>query len=150
LLSLDGKHLLGGVLVGDASDFGALSALAKAGTELPCAPHELVVGRGKAGAGLDLTNSMADDAQVCSCNNISKRQICESIRQQQLDSVAAVKQCTRAGTGCGGCVPMVTDLFHAELKKSGKTVCNHLCEHFKLSRTELFALIKIKELKTFA
>ena len=46
-------------------------------------------------------------------------------------------------------MPLVTDLFNAELKKAGKVVVNHLCEHFKLSRTELFAVVKIKELKTF-
>ena len=44
-------------------------------------------------------------------------------------------------------MPMVTDLFNAELKKAGKAVVNHLCEHFSLSRTELFAIIKIKQLE---
>lgn len=46
-------------------------------------------------------------------------------------------------------MPLVTDLFNAELKKAGKVVVNHLCEHFSLSRTELFAVVKIKELKSF-
>ena len=63
---------------------------------------------------------MPDEAQICSCNNVSKGQICAAIREQNLESVGDVKQCTRAGTGCGGCLPLVTDLFHAELKKAGK------------------------------
>lgn len=149
LFSKDGQRLLGGILVGDASEYGALSLLAKSGSPLPCRPQELIVGSrtGAPAVGLD---AMPDAAQVCSCNNVSKGAICTAIREQGLDSVAAVKSCTRAGTGCGGCLPLVTDLFKAELQKAGKTVVNHLCEHFPYSRTELFALIKTKRIKTYS
>lgn len=150
LFSLDGQRLLGGILVGDASAYGIYSMMAKSDAPLPCQPHELLVGGSDNGAALGTPDSIADDAQVCSCNNVNMGQICAAIREHGLDSVAAVKQCTRAGTGCGGCVPMVTDIFHAELRKSGKAISNHLCEHFSFSRTELFGLIKIKQLKTFA
>jgi nitrite reductase (NADH) large subunit len=149
LFSKDGKRLVGGVLVGDASDYGTLSMLAKSDAPIPCKPHELIVGSQGGGAAVGV-DAMPDSAQVCSCNNVSKGAVCSAIRDQNLDSVAAVKSCTRAGTGCGGCIPLVTDLFKAELKKAGKTVVNHLCEHFPLSRTELFAVIKTKRLKTFA
>jgi nitrite reductase (NADH) large subunit len=148
LFSPDGARLLGGVLVGDAADYGTYSILTKTAGALPCKPHELLVGK-SGGAALRGIDSMPDAAQVCSCNNVSKGQICSAIREQNLDSVAAVKVCTRAGTGCGGCVPLVTDLFHAELKKAGKQVTNQLCEHFAHSRTELFALVKIKQIRTF-
>lgn len=148
LFSKDGQRLLGGVLVGDASEYGTLSLLARSGSPLPCRPHELIVGS-RAGAPAVGLDAMPDTAQVCSCNNVSKGAICAAIRDQGLDSVAAVKSCTRAGTGCGGCLPLVTDLFKAELKKAGKTVVNHLCEHFPYSRTELFAIIKTKRIKTY-
>jgi nitrite reductase (NADH) large subunit len=46
-------------------------------------------------------------------------------------------------------VPLVTDLLKTELKKAGRAVVNHLCEHFPVSRTELFAIVKAKELRTF-
>ena len=46
-------------------------------------------------------------------------------------------------------MPLVTDLFKAEMKAAGVTVSNNLCEHFAYSRTELFAIIKTKGLKTF-
>jgi len=150
LFSKDGKRLLGGILVGDASQYGTLSILAKSGAPLPCKPHELIVGSSSAGAAAGGIDSLPDAAQVCSCNNVSKGAICSAIRDQNLDSPAAVKSCTRAGAGCGGCFPMVTDLFKAEMKKLGKAVTNHLCEHFAYSRTELFAIVKTKQLRTFA
>lgn len=149
LFSLDGKRLLGGILVGDAKAYGTYLAMTKSDGLLNCPPHELLIGSNENNSLLGSAEGMPDEAQVCSCNNVSKGTICASIHEHDLDSVAAVKQCTRAGTGCGGCIPMVTDLFHAELKKSGKNVTHHLCEHFHHSRTELFGIIKIKEFKTF-
>ncbi|HEY4308779.1 MAG TPA: nitrite reductase large subunit NirB [Pirellulales bacterium] len=149
LFSLDGTRLLGGILVGDASSYGVCSVLAKAAGPLPCQPHELLVGTSSGASALGSPDAMPDEAQICSCNNVSKGQICSAIREQNLETVSDVKQCTRAGTGCGGCLPMVTDLFHAELKKAGKAISTRLCEHFSLSRTELFGTIKIKQLKTF-
>ena len=147
LFSRDGQHLLGGILVGDASDYGKLSIFAKSGGALPCAPHELIVGAGPVGgAGLDV---MPDSAQICSCNNVTKSAICAAISEDGVDTLDALKRCTKAGTGCGGCMPLVTDLFKAELKRAGKAVVNHLCEHFPYSRTELFAVVRAKELRTF-
>jgi len=149
LFSRDGKRLLGGILVGDASEYGQCLLLSKSDAPLPCKPHELLAGLDGGGCAAAGVEAMPQDAQICSCNNVSKGAICGAITEQKLDSVAAVKSCTKAGAGCGGCLPLVTDLFQAEMKKSGKAVVNHLCEHFAYSRTELFALIKTKELKTF-
>lgn len=149
--SLDGKRLLGGILVGDASDYGTFLPFSRTDDPLPCEPHELLVGKSEGGkGGLGGVDALPDSAQICSCNNVSKGQICSAIKDGTCDSLAGLKKCTRAGTGCGGCMPMVTDLFNAELKKAGKTVVNHLCEHFPMSRTELFAVIKVQEIKSFA
>jgi len=149
VFSLDGKQLLGGILVGDASEYSSLSTFAKSGVPLPCAPHELILGSSKGSSPLGGIDSMPDSAQVCSCNNVTKAAICEAIEKNNLESVADVKSCTRAGTGCGGCMGLVTDLFQARMKAAGKVVNNHLCEHFAYSRTELFAIIKAKNLKSF-
>jgi nitrite reductase (NADH) large subunit len=87
--------------------------------------------------------------QVCSCNNVSKATICAAIRAGDLGSVADVKQATRAGTGCGACVPLVTDLLHQELKAAGRQVQHQLCEHFACTRQELFQIIKLNRIKAF-
>lgn len=147
--SPDGSRLLGGILVGDASDYGRLAMLVKNDVPLQDQPRILLVGASGACAvaGFD---SLPDSAQVCSCNHVTKAAICSVIACGEADSLEAVKRLTRAGTGCGGCLPLVADLYHAELKKAGKVVVNHLCEHFAYSRIELFAIIRVKELHTFA
>jgi nitrite reductase (NADH) large subunit len=145
LFDPEGTKLLGGILVGDATDYGSLSALAKSDKPLPGSPGELM-----GNSVLSTQYSvLSDDAQVCSCNNVSKARICESIREKNLCSVDDVKKNTKAGTGCGGCVPLVADIFKAELKKSGQKVSNSLCEHFAFTRQELFEIVKIKGIKTF-
>eukprot|EP01051_Picozoa_sp_SAG22_P003111 SAG22_NODE_147_length_17533_cov_46.384536_10_plen_251_part_00 len=97
------------------------------------------------------TNSLAHAyAQVCSCNNVTVQQITAAIRADELTEVGQVSACTKAGKGCGGCVPMVTDILKAELARRGASVRPSLCEHFAFTRPELVHIIKVKELKTFA
>ena len=146
LLSKDGKRLLGGVLVGDASEYSTLVSICKSGADLPVAPGALIAAGGGAALGAD---ALSDDAQVCSCNAVTKGQICEAIQGDGLRSADDVKTCTQAGAGCGGCMPLVTDIFNAEMEKAGVTLVNHVCEHFSFSRQELFEIIKIKQYKSF-
>src|SRR5207237_10903109 len=61
----------------------------------------------------------------------------------------SVKKSTKAGTGCGGCVPLMTDLLKYEMKKAGLEVKNHLCEHFAYSRQELYHLVRTQNIRTF-
>ncbi len=149
LFSLDGTRLLGGILVGDASDYGTLSMLARSDRPLPMKPHELIVGKRESAAGNSMLAGMTEEAQVCSCNNVSKGAICTAVRDKGLTTVNEVKSCTKAGTGCGGCLPLVTDLVKAELKATGKKVNNSLCEHFSYTRQELFQIVQIKGYRTF-
>ena len=121
LFNLDGSRLLGGILVGDATDYGTLLPCYKSADPLPVAPAELLLGKreGQA-AGASTLAPAADDAQVCSCNNVSQLQVCQAIRDRGLTTLGEVKTCTKAGTGCGGCLPLVTDLLKAELAALGQ------------------------------
>jgi nitrite reductase (NADH) large subunit len=150
VLSPDRKHLLGGMLVGDASAYGELLQLAQNRIVLPPEPESLILpaGKGERPAGLGVT-ALPDAAQICSCNNVSKGEICSAIRDQKLTAVGAVKTCTRAGTTCGSCVPLVTDLLKAELKRAGVSVSDHLCEHFPHNRQQLYHLVRFHQHKTF-
>ena len=149
LVSHDGTRLLGGILVGDASDYGLLAAMAKRDAPLPCKPGELLLGASSGGSRLGGVEAMPESAQICSCNNVTKGAVCRAIREQNLTDLGEVKAATTAGTGCGGCLPLVTDLLHAEMKAAGMAVTNHLCEHFPYSRVELLALINTKSLRSF-
>ncbi|MGZ4665588.1 MAG: nitrite reductase large subunit NirB, partial [Frankiaceae bacterium] len=143
----DGKRLLGGMLVGDASAYAALRPLVGSGLPLPDDPAALILPSGQpAGHGAPLP----DEAHVCSCNNVTAGCIRDSVRTQGCATVAAVKTCTKAGTGCGSCVPLVKSLVDAELSAAGVTPSKALCEHFDLTRQELFDLIRVQRITTFS
>ncbi len=149
LVSLDGKKLLGGMLVGDADDYMRLLMACKSDKPLTVSPAELLLGpKGGAAAGGGV-DDLDGAAQVCSCNNVSKGKLCATIAGG-VCTIGELKSCTKAGTGCGGCVPLVTDILNSELKKAGKTVSTSLCEHFAFTRHELFDIVKVKGYRTFA
>lgn len=146
VLSDDGTRLLGGSLVGEANEYGQLLHLCKTASPLPKTPENLILG---ARGGSEFQMELPDEMQVCSCNNVSKGEICNAIAAQSLGSVGEVKRCTKAGSGCGGCLPLVTDIFNAQLKKAGKVVKAILCEHLNFTRQELYQLVRVKRYTTF-
>lgn len=133
----DASRLLGGVLVGDASAYAALRTMV--GQPLADTPEQLLL------AGPS-TSDLGDDAQVCSCQNVSAGAIRAAIHDEGCADVGALKACTRAGTVCGSCVPLLKTL----LTQSGVEANPALCEHFAMGRAELFDLVRVTGLRTFS
>ncbi|MEI2276495.1 nitrite reductase large subunit NirB [Paenarthrobacter ilicis] len=147
----DAKTLLGGIFVGDASPYMSLRPLL--GRELPAEPGAYLTA---AGGGEAPETELPDDAILCSCNNVSAGTIRDTINgcgacegSAPVQELGELKGCTRAGTQCGSCVPMLKKLLEGELTKSGIEVSKALCEHISLSRQELFDAIRVLELTSF-
>ncbi len=135
-LTDDAQTLLGGMLVGDASAYATLRASVNG--PLPGKLADLL------GSG-DVNGSLPGTAQVCSCHAVSKDDILTAVGDGCAD-VPGLKACTRAGTGCGSCVPLLKTL----LAEAGVSQPKAMCEHFDHSRQELFDLIRIRGLRTFS
>ncbi|MFI6234658.1 nitrite reductase large subunit NirB [Micromonospora sp. NPDC050784] len=139
VLSDDAHTLLGGVLVGDASAYPTLRA--SVGGPLPAAPLALLA---PDGGGAD-AGALPATAQVCSCNAVTRGDVDAAIADGCAD-VPALKACTRAGTSCGSCVPMLKQLLDA----AGVAQSSALCEHFDVSRRELFEIVRVRGIRTFS
>ncbi|KAL9103989.1 MAG: hypothetical protein Q9163_001009 [Psora crenata] len=148
LFTLDGKYLLGGMMIGDTKDYVKLVPMVKNQKALDVPPSQFILGASKDGDddGSDLTN----DTQICSCHNVTKGDVVKTVKDGSCKSIGDVKSCTKAGTGCGGCMPLVQTIFNAEMKAQGSEVLNHLCPHFEYSRADLFNIIYVKKLQRFA
>src|SRR3954466_3182193 len=143
VLSDDAKTLLGGILVGDASAYGILRPMV--GEALPGDPMALIAPAGSEGGATGLgVGSLPAAAQICSCNNVTKGDLCDAIAGGCSD-VPALKSCTKAGTSCGSCVPLLKQLLEAEGVEQSKA----LCEHFSQSRAELFSIVAATSIRTF-
>ena len=92
---------------------------------------------------------LPDTAQVCSCESISKGDICSSITEGGCNNLGDVIDKTKATTGCGGCKPMVTDLINETLKSLGKEVKETICEHFDYNRQALYDLVKVSQVSDY-
>ncbi|WP_218954134.1 nitrite reductase large subunit NirB [Acinetobacter sp. YH12103] len=152
VVSADRTKLLGAVLVGCAKEYSDLLQMMLNGLAVPEQPESLIMPgfdqstSKSGGSGIDL---LPDSATICSCNNVSKANICSAI-DGGATSLGALKKCTQAATACGGCAPLVTQVLKSELQRQGVTVNNHLCEHFAYSRQELYHLVRVHEIKTFS
>ena len=148
VVTADGKTLLGGILLGEAADYGTLLQMTLNGVPLPEHPEDMILPAregGSKGLGVDM---LPAGAQICSCNDVTKGALCEAVAAG-CTTVGALKSKTRASSTCGGCATLVKQILESELRKSGVEVKNHLCEHFEHSRQELFSLVRFGSLKTF-
>jgi nitrite reductase (NADH) large subunit len=149
VVSQDNKKLLGAVLVGDANDYGNLLQIALNGIDLPEFPDTLILPqRGESASAALGVEALPDSAQICSCNNVSKGEICAAVAEGS-HTLGDIKTCTKAASSCGGCSALVSQVINAQLTKQGVEVNTDLCEHFPYTRQELFHLIRVEKITAF-
>jgi nitrite reductase (NADH) large subunit len=143
-LDVDGDgRVLSALLVGDSTAYGSILDRFRRAQPVDD-PSGLL-----RPAPLD-SRALADsDVPVCSCEHVSRGRLVEAIDAGST-TISELKAVTRAGTGCGGCVPLVEDLLRDELTRRGETVGRALCPHFTRSRADLYDLIRIRGHRTFA
>ncbi|MCG8611488.1 MAG: nitrite reductase large subunit NirB [Pseudomonadales bacterium] len=149
VVSADKKLLLGAIMVGEAEDYGNLLQMALNQIELPDNPEALILpaldGASKPLLGPD---ALPDTAQICSCYDVSKGAICCSV-QDGAQTIGDVKAATKAGTGCGGCTALVTQVMNSELAKLGVEVNTDICEHFPYTRQDLYNIVRVENIRSF-
>ncbi|HEV7763025.1 MAG TPA: nitrite reductase large subunit NirB, partial [Acidimicrobiales bacterium] len=153
VLSADHSRVLGGMLVGDAGAYGTLLQLVRNDLPAPASPERLILpaaGPGDRGSSVGLRpGDLPDAATICSCHNVAKGAICTAVGENELADVAGIKACTRAGTGCGSCVPVLTDLLHDEMERAGRAVERRLCPHFAQTRQQLHEILRVTGIDSF-
>ncbi|MEH6542547.1 MAG: nitrite reductase large subunit NirB [Porticoccaceae bacterium] len=145
----DNNRLLGAVLIGDATDYGNLLQMMLNDIPLPEFPDALILPQrdGSGVTGLGVT-ALPDSAQICSCNDVTKGDLCQAIADGATQ-LGELKACTKAGTSCGGCNVLVGQVLNAELENMGQEVNTDICEHFPHTRQELYSLVRVEKIHTF-
>jgi nitrite reductase (NADH) large subunit len=100
-LIVRGDRLVGATLVGNAEQAASLIQLFDRGEPLPADPLEILCRFTAGGA--------AGAVPVCNCHGVDRAAI-EAAVAAGADSVGAVGQATRAGTGCGSCRSQLAEL----------------------------------------
>ena len=148
VVSKDGSKLIGGILLGEAEEFGTLQQMMLNEMAIPEDPGSLILPSSEgtpAGLGID---ALPDSANICSCHNVCKADLVSCIADGAT-TIGDIKTVTKAATGCGGCATMCKQILDSELTKKGIDVNTDICEHFPFTRQELYGLIRVEKIKTF-
>jgi nitrite reductase (NADH) large subunit len=150
VVSADQTKLLGAVLVGDTGDYDTLIQYALNDITLPEYPESLILPSSNDAESVGLgADALPETATICSCHNVSKGDIVTALDQGACD-LAAIKTCTKASSGCGGCAALLKNVVDSELEKRGVEIKKDICEHFAYSRQELFHLVQVGKIETFS
>nr|WP_298116579.1 nitrite reductase large subunit NirB [uncultured Pseudomonas sp.] len=147
VVSADGKHVLGAVLVGDNSYYDTLLQYAQNGIALPKDPSGLILPQSEGAPTLG-ADVLPDSATICSCHNVSKGAVCCQV-EAGITDLGDLKAATKAATGCGGCSALLKQVFEHELSARGVAVDKSLCEHFAHTRQELYAIVRVEGVMSF-
>ncbi len=116
-LVIRNEKIEGAVLYGDTVDGAWYYELMREQADISSHREQLMFGRthlSDAGhGGVNNSLEMADDAQVCDCNGVSKKDIVDAIQSEGLFTLDEVKQHTKAGASCGGCIGLVEQILSA-------------------------------------
>jgi nitrite reductase (NADH) large subunit len=118
-LVLKDDRLIGACLYGDTVDGAWYFKLLRDGTPLNEIRDRLMFGENNLGdtghQGQSKAALMADDAEVCGCNGVSKGKIIKAIKEQGLFTLDDVRKCTKASGGCGSCTGLVEQILMSTL-----------------------------------
>ncbi|BCJ40248.1 nitrite reductase [NAD(P)H] [Actinoplanes ianthinogenes] len=143
----DGR-LVGATLLGDVSKAGYLVQAFDRGSPLPEERIRLLFDLGAPSAETSAAE-LADEAQVCNCNGVSKGAVVAAV-QSGVRTVGGVADATRAGKGCGSCKTLVAQLV--EWAAGGEVEEDESASWYvpgiPLPKAELMTTIRNLELKS--
>ncbi|MBW8183745.1 nitrite reductase large subunit NirB [Shewanella nanhaiensis] len=138
-----GDYLKGAVLVGDVTDYNFLLNQYLSGSALTTPAIELFQ------QDADAPLTLNDDAVICSCHQVTKADIVARVIEGD-HSLAAIKGCTKAASGCGGCSALVQQVITQTMESQGLEVSKGICCHFEHDRQSLFHLCQVESITDFS
>jgi nitrite reductase (NADH) large subunit len=114
-LVIKDNKLVGGVMYGDTADGPWYFQLLKDGRDIHEIRDSLIFGQSLVGdvghQGQNKAASMADSAEVCGCNGVSKGVIVKAIKEKGIFTLDEVKKHTKAASSCGSCAGLVEQIL---------------------------------------
>ncbi len=142
----DGK-LAGAILVGDTSDSHRYMDWLRTQTDLTAQRRQLLFPTPTEDAGLDVAE-MPDNKVVCGCMGVTKGTLIEAIRQKGVNTLAQLKECTRASTGCGSCTEHCQQLLKAVVPEFREASEKILCKCIPFAEDKLRDIVRSQRFRS--
>jgi len=140
--------LVGAILLGEADTAGVLTQMFTMQTPVPVRRADLLFGS-TSGAPILSVFDLPDHAQICNCNGVSKGQIKEAILLGKCHSVTKIGACTKAGSGCGSCKPLLQqflEVYAGDVEEDPRE--HYYVPGVPLRKPELIAAIRDQNLRS--
>jgi nitrite reductase (NADH) large subunit len=146
-LALRDNKLAGVILVGDTSDSHRYMEWLRAKTDLAAMRKHLLFPAPAEDVGLDVAQ-MPDSETVCGCMGVSKGSIIQAIHEKGVNTLAQLKECTRASTGCGSCTSLCQQLLRAVAPDFQEEKKKSLCRCVPYSEDNLREMLRSQKLRS--
>ena len=146
-LVLAGGKLKGIILVGDTSDSHRYMDWLRTGVDLAPKRRHLLFPEPVEDKGLDVAQ-MADHDTVCGCLGVTKGAIVHAIHDRGVNTMAQLKECTRASTSCGSCTNLCEQLLRAVVPEFQEVTKTNLCACLPFSYEQLREILRSQQLKS--
>ena len=111
--------MVGGVLYGDTADGPWYFQMLRDGQDIHEIRDHLLFGQSHVGdvghQGHSKAAAMADSAEVCGCNGITKGTIVKAIKEKGLFTLDDIKKHTKASSSCGSCANLCEQILSATI-----------------------------------
>ncbi len=142
------NRLVGTVLVGNVAKANRLLEYIRSQEAISNDRYRLLFDAANVtGSSSEDVMSRSDDETICGCIGVSKGQIVDAIQKNNLKSLAGIKSCTKASTGCGTCTGLVGSILKAVVGDEVEEKKNHLCACVPFPKEQLRTIILTQKLK---
>jgi nitrite reductase (NADH) large subunit len=146
-LLVRGNRLAGVVLVGDAADSNRYMDWLRTDADLVVRRRNLLFPEPVADKGQSIAE-MPDGETVCGCMGVTKGRIIEAIHGKGIRTMAQLKECTRASTGCGSCSGSCEGLLKAVSPDFEEDTKRVLCKCVPFTQDNLREMIFTQKLRS--
>jgi nitrite reductase (NADH) large subunit len=141
------NQLAGVILIGETADSHRYMDWLQSKTDLREKRRNLLFPEPAADSGLDVAE-LPHSKVVCGCHGVTKGTIVESILERGLTTLAQLKECTRASTGCGSCTELCLHLLKAVVPQFEQEEKKALCKCVPLSEEQLREIVRSQRLRS--
>jgi len=155
-LLVDGNRLRGAILYGNATDGAWYARMIRERMDIADLRDVLIHGQAFADAmrkdSTVVSVPLSDEAEICGCNGVCKKEIVQAIWTHRLTSLAEIRHQTKASASCGSCTKLVEQILVETRGKEAKTTSKAppVCHCTELSHDEVRTAVPEQNLKTIA
>ncbi len=146
-LTLKDNKLAGAILIGETAESHRYMEWLRSQTDLTTLRRQLLFPESAGDAGLDVAQ-MSESETVCGCMGVTKGTIIHAIHENGVNTLAQLKECTRASTGCGSCTGLCQQLLKAVVPDFQEEVKKTMCKCLALPEDNLREILRSLQLKS--